>query len=98
MKKIFCFGELLLRMSPALNKEWIYQANIPVYIGGAELNVATALAKWNVPVKYFTALPDNYLAKEICAVLAEKNIDISPIIFSGNRVGIYYLSQGADLK
>ena len=60
-KKVLCFGELLMRMSPSLNKEWLQQASMAVYVGGAELNVATALAKWGIPVKYFSALPDNYL-------------------------------------
>lgn len=98
MNKVFCFGELLLRMSPVLNKEWIHQANMNAYIGGAELNVATALAKWNIPVKYFTALPDNYLSKEIIEHLQENNIDTSAIHLSGNRIGTYYLPQGTDLK
>ena len=97
-KKVFCFGELLLRMSPSLNREWIHTAAMPVYVGGAELNVATALAKWKVPAKYCTALPDNYLSKEICDELQSKNIDTSAIHFSGSRVGLYYLPQGADLK
>jgi 2-dehydro-3-deoxygluconokinase len=98
MKKIFCFGELLLRMSPELNRRWIADAHMPVYIGGAELNVATALSKWNVPVKYGTALPNNYFSKEIIDELELKKIDTSGIHFSGNRIGIYYLPQGADLK
>lgn len=98
MKKIFCFGELLLRLSPELRGNWIKQSSMPVYIGGAELNVATALAKWNVPVAYCTALPDNYLSKEICEELNRKNIDTARVIFSGNRIGCYYLPQGADLK
>jgi len=98
MKKVLCFGEFLLRMSPSLNKKWIHDANMPVYLGGAELNVATALAKWNMPVKYFSALPDNYLSKEICEELTAKHIDVSPIDFSGNRIGIYILAQGTDLK
>jgi 2-dehydro-3-deoxygluconokinase len=98
MKKIFCFGELLLRMSPELNRRWIEDAHIPVYIGGAELNVAIALAKWDVPAKYSTALPDNYFSKEIIDELRLKNIDTSGIHFSGKRIGIYYLPQGADLK
>jgi 2-dehydro-3-deoxygluconokinase len=72
VSKILCFGELLLRLSPRLNKEWIQQASMPVYVGGAELNVATALAKWNIPVKYVTALPDHYLSKEITESLKEK--------------------------
>jgi 2-dehydro-3-deoxygluconokinase len=98
MKKVFCFGELLLRLSPALNRQWIVQSNMPVFIGGAELNVATALAKWNVPVKYGTALPDHYLTDEIIKELQSKKIDADSIIKSGNRIGTYYLPQGADLK
>lgn len=98
MAKIFCFGELLLRLSPALGGRWIRDACMPVYIGGAELNVATALARWNLPVKYCTALPDNYLTQEIIAGLESKNIDTSAIHISGNRVGTFYLPQGAELK
>lgn len=98
MSCVCCFGELLLRMSPALNGEWIRHKNMPVYIGGAELNVAAALAKWDIPVRYFTALPPNYLSNEIVEELEAKNIDTSPIRFNGERIGIYYLPQGADLK
>ncbi len=98
MKRVFCFGELLLRLSPQLNGEWIRGHSMPVFMGGAELNVATALARWGVPVGYGTALPDNYLSKEIIAAVQQKNIDTRKIIFSGNRIGTYYLPQGADLK
>jgi 2-dehydro-3-deoxygluconokinase len=96
--KVCCFGELLLRMSPELNGKWIEDASIPFYIGGAELNVATALANWDVPVKYCTAVPNNYLSEEICASLNKKNIDTSAILFQGDRIGMYFLPQGADLK
>lgn len=101
MSKVLCFGELLLRLSPRLNKEWIQQASMPVYVGGAELNVATALAIWNVPVTYVTALPNHYLSKEVIESLQEKNMDTSNIFISqnsGGRIGTYYLPQGADLK
>jgi 2-dehydro-3-deoxygluconokinase len=98
MNTIFCFGELLLRMSPALHGQWIETMQIPVHVGGAELNVATALATWNMPVKYCTALPDNYLSKEIIANVKNKNIDTSAIHLSGDRIGIYFLPQGTDLK
>lgn len=98
MKKIFCFGELLLRISPALNRQWIHDSEAAVYLGGAELNVATALSKWNIPTKYCTALPNNYLTKEIIEELKEKKVDTSSVIISGNKLGMYYLPQGADLK
>jgi 2-dehydro-3-deoxygluconokinase len=98
MKKVFCFGELLLRYSPRLNGQWIHDAAMAVYVGGAELNAATALACWQIPVSYGTALPDHYLSKEICAELNRKNIETNKVVWSGSRIGTYYLPQGADLK
>lgn len=98
MSKVLCFGEILLRMSPALNGHWLKHASMPVYIGGAELNAAHALAMWNVPVRYFSAGPDNYLTREMLQSVEEKNIDVSAFHFSGSRIGTYYLPQGADLK
>ena len=74
MGKILCFGELLLRFSPAADGQWLKTHDLPVYLGGAELNVATALAKWNIPVSYCTALPENYLSKDILGALKERNI------------------------
>jgi 2-dehydro-3-deoxygluconokinase len=96
--KILSFGEILLRMSPAPNGRWIEQQTVPSYIGGAECNVAMALAHWNMPVKYMTAMPDNYVTQDIITYLQTKKIDTSSIRFSGNRLGLYYMQQGADLK
>src|SRR5688572_5109742 len=98
MSKVLCFGELLMRLSPQLGGEWIRQNSMPVFIGGAELNAATALARWDIPVSYCTALPDHYLSKEIITFIEQKGIQADRIQFSGNRIGTYYLPQGADLK
>jgi 2-dehydro-3-deoxygluconokinase len=98
LKKVLCFGELLLRMPPANAGEWLRVNQMPVFVGGAELNVATALACWAVPVKYCTALPDNIISKDIRDYLEQKNIDTSPVIYAGERIGLYYLKQGADMK
>ena len=97
-QKICCFGEALFRFSPFLQGEFIESAIMPVYLGGAELNVASALANFGAEAKYFTALPDNYLSKEIIQQIKNRNIDASSIKFCGERIGIYYLPQGADLK
>ncbi len=97
MKKICCFGELLLRLSPDMG-QWPLQSSMPVYLGGSELNVAAALAGWGLAVSYFTALPDNYLSREILTALGVRKIDTTPVYFSGSRIGLYILPQGADLK
>jgi 2-dehydro-3-deoxygluconokinase len=98
MGKILCFGELLLRFSPALNGQWLKSHEFPVYLGGAELNVATALGGWELPVSYCTALPGNFLSADIIKELQERKIDTRPVLFSGDRIGSYFLSQGTDLK
>lgn len=95
---VLTFGEILLRLSPQLGRTWIREAAVPVFIGGAELNAATALANWNIPVAYCSALPDNALSREIETYLKEKNIETGRLIWSGDRIGIYMLPQGADLK
>ncbi|UAY50610.1 sugar kinase [Ferruginibacter albus] len=96
-KKVLCFGELLLRISPAVNAT-AEKNPVLVYVGGAEANVATALAGWDVPVKYCTVLPDNFMARHMLHYLEYHNIYTSSVLFSGNRIGLYYLERGADLK
>lgn len=98
MKKILTFGEILLRMSPKLGGDWISERNMPTFIGGAELNVATALASWHIPASFMTAMPNNALTNDIEEFIKSKNIGTNHIIKSGERLGIYFLPQGADLK
>lgn len=97
-KKVLCFGELLLRISPAIGEGKSGNQPMQVYVGGAEANVATALAGWNVPVKYCTVLPDNFMSKHVMQYLEYNNIFASSILLAGNRIGVYYLERGADLK
>lgn len=96
--KVLCFGELLLRISPAAGHAAMDKQPMMLYVGGAEANVATALAGWNVPVKYCTVLPDNFMSRHMLHYLEYKNIFTSSILFSGSRIGLYYLERGADLK
>ena len=98
MSKTLCFGELLLRLSPSAEGDWLQKNMLPAFVGGAEANVATALALWGQQVGYCTALPDNFLSKQLSDYLQKRNIDTSSIHYSGNRVGVYYLQQGTDVK
>ncbi|KIO77447.1 carbohydrate kinase [Pedobacter lusitanus] len=98
MGKVLNFGELLLRICPDIEGDWLKNNNLPFYVGGAELNVATALALWGIPSAYLTALPDNSLTEQLTAYIQGLNIDTSAIQYTGERVGLYYLHQGKDLK
>ena len=98
MGKVLSFGELLLRISPDVDGTWLHENKLPFYIGGAECNVATALALWGIPTAYLTALPRNFLSDQVVRYLQEKKINTDKIIYSGERIGLYYLHQGKDLK
>ena len=95
---VLSFGELLLRISPDEGGDWLKENSFPFYIAGAELNVATALALWKIPSKYITALPDNGLARQIADYLQQQKIDMSAVLYHGNRIGLYFLTKGKDLK
>ncbi len=96
-KKVLCFGELLLRISPAPSEDADKHPML-LYMGGAEANAATALAGWNVPTKYCTVLPDNFMSHHVIDYLEYKGIYTSSILLAGKRIGVYYLERGADLK
>ncbi|MDP4244255.1 MAG: sugar kinase [Bacteroidota bacterium] len=95
---VLSFGELLLRMCPDAEGDWLRQNSLPFYVGGAEANVATALAIWGTPSGYATALPENMLSRQLTAYLQQKGIDTSRILYRGERLGLYYLPKGRDLK
>ena len=96
--KVLSFGELLLRICPDIEQNWIEEHQLPFYVGGAELNVATALALWDVPSSYLSAVPKNAICEGIDNYLQRRNIDTSAMQWMGERLGIYYLPKGKDLK
>ncbi|WP_379092186.1 PfkB family carbohydrate kinase [Pedobacter sp. UC225_65] len=98
MGKVLNFGELLLRICPDGDGVWLKENKLPFYVGGAELNVATALALWDIPSAYFTALPENFMAEQLVGYLKGCKIDTSRIHHGGDRIGLYYLPKGKDLK
>lgn len=98
MGKVLSFGELLLRICPDEDGQWLQENNLPFYVGGAEANVATALALWGVPSSYLTALPDNFISSQLVGYLNNRGVQTDGIVYQGNRIGLYYLPKGKDLK
>jgi 2-dehydro-3-deoxygluconokinase len=95
---VLSFGELLLRICPDTDGEWLERNNLSFYVGGAEANVATALALWGIPSAYCTAVPNNLMTMQILSDLQKKGVDVSRVIHGGQRLGLYFLPKGKDLK
>lgn len=97
-KKVLCFGELLLRICPDTNGEWLQKNELPFYVGGAEANTATALALWNIPTSYMSAIPGNIMSQQLVEYLSNRKLDCSKMLLQGERMGLYFLPKGNDLK
>ena len=98
MKKIVCLGEPLIRFSPSAAGGWIREGVMSSYVGGAELNVASALARWGVPVGFAAALPANALGDDMVSHMNGLGIDTSAVLRRGDRIGLYFLPVGGELK
>lgn len=95
---VLTFGEILLRITPDADGLWITENQLPFFIGGAELNVAAATGLWGLQTRFFTAMPDNGITEQLLAHLQQKGIDTSVVHKGGNRLGLFYLTKGRDMK
>jgi len=91
--KVISFGEILLRLSPEFDKH-----NAAIYVGGGEANVAASLANWGTPVTYISRVPENGIATQVLEQLEKLGVETDRMLKGGDRIGIYYLEQGKDLK
>ncbi len=92
-QKVVAFGEILFRITPAAEL-----TSAEFSLGGAELNVATALATWGTDISYVSKLPDNVLSKNVDKMLQGLHIDTSRMLWGGERIGIYYMAPGGDMQ
>ncbi|MGK6341388.1 sugar kinase [Chryseobacterium sp. DT-3] len=95
--KIVCFGELLLHFAPDSEGNWLNDQSLKIFVGGAEYNVAAALAQWNNPVKLLSALPENFLGSQLESQLKNKEIQVLAEKSNG-RIGTFYLSSDGDMQ
>ena len=99
-KTIVSFGEIMLRLAPPGFERFLQTPQFVATFGGAEANVAVALASFGLPSAYVTVLPDkNPIADATIAELRRMDVDTSRIVRSkAGRVGIYYLEAGANQR
>jgi 2-dehydro-3-deoxygluconokinase len=92
---VVTFGEIMLRLSPSSDGSLKRPSSFRAHYGGAEANVAAALASWGVSSRYVTALPENDLAEGALAHLRGFGVDLSEVLRSGDRMGLYFLEPGS---
>ena len=93
------FGEVMLRLTPPGFERFLQSAHFAATFGGAEANVAVALAAWGLPAAFATILPDkNALADALIGELKRFGADTSRIQRGKGRLGIYFVETGANQR
>lgn len=95
MKTVVTFGEIMLRLSTPGFLRFCQAPTLEVNFGGAESNVAAALANFGIPTEYITRLPANDIGKTCLMYLRKHGVGTSHIVWGGDRLGVYYLETGS---
>lgn len=97
-KRIVTFGEVLLRLTPPDCLRLRQTERLIATYGGSEANVAASLANYGLDVEFVTRLPQNEVAEACLGNLREIGIGTQHIIRGGERLGIYFLEDGASMR
>ena len=88
-------GEVLLRLSLPSPARFETARQLDVQIGGAEANVAAAVARLGRRVAWISALPSNEWGVRVRRELAGHGIDCDAVpALDGARMGLYFLEYG----
>jgi len=93
--RIVTFGEIMLRLATPGFERFSQTRQYNATFGGGEANVAVSLANFGLKVDYVTRLPRNDIAEACLMDLRRYNVGTDKIIYGGDRVGIYFLENGA---
>ena len=96
--RIVCFGEMLLRLATPRGTLLRDTSELQVYVGGAEANVALALAHFGHRSAMISVVADTATGALCVSELARHGVDITAVRFAPGRMGLYFLERGAGLR
>ncbi|MDO4572964.1 MAG: sugar kinase [Clostridia bacterium] len=95
MKRVACFGEIMLRLSPKGYLRFQQADSFDAIYGGAEANVCASVAQLGLNARFITALPAHAIGQAAFNALRAIGVDTEYILRQGARVGIYFAEKGA---
>lgn len=89
-------GEVLLRLSAPAPGRLETARQLDLQIGGAEANVAAALARLGLRAAWISALPANAWGDRVRRELVSHGVDCAYVrMLDGARMGLYFVEYGA---
>ena len=92
---VTCFGELLIRLTPPGPQMMVQADTLQLSPGGAEANVAGALARLGHDVRFAGLVSDNALGDRLVHSLRGCGVDTRFLARAPGRVGLYFMEAGA---
>ena len=95
---LITLGEIMLRLSPPLNKRIMRDDVFEKYAGGAELNVASGISLLGLRTAVISKLPNNQVGTFVKNRIRFNSVSDDYIIWDNSpnaRLGIYYYENGA---
>ena len=98
MKRVVTFGEILMRLSPQGYSRFRQANAFNFTFGGSEANVAASLSNYGIEPYFVTRIPHNEIGDLCLHFLREQGIGSQYILRGGDRLGIYFLENGSNMR
>ncbi len=93
---LITLGESMWRLSPPGFQRLDSAHSLDVQVGGAESNLAIALARLGKKTAWWSRLPENPLGQHVAQTLTTFGVDVSSIYWEpGARLGTYFIEFGS---
>ncbi len=92
---VTCFGELLIRLTPRGKRLTVQAGGLDLAVGGAEANVAVALASLGHGVRFGGLVADNPLGDRAVSALRSAGVDTRFLARAPGRMGLYFMETGS---
>ena len=102
--RFITIGEIMLRLTPPDYEKIRMTQTFEASYGGAEANIALALANLGIDSTFFTVVPNNSVGKSAVRMLRSYDVHCTPVILSTpeetptHRLGSYYLETGFGIR
>ena len=97
-QKAVCFGEIMGRLNPDGYLRIKQAKSYNLSFAGGEVNVAVALASFGLDAAFVTKAPANDLTEAMLRDVRGYKVDVSHIVYGGDRLGMYYVEKGASQR
>ncbi|HWR40650.1 MAG TPA: sugar kinase [Patescibacteria group bacterium] len=98
MKKVVCFGEIMLRLAPQGYMRFEQTPVFEAVYGGGEANVCVSAANYGLDAMFVSKVPDNPIGQTAINELRRYGVDTRYVVRGGERLGIYFCEKGASQR